>query len=93
MIEIPRIKIELEGIKHSVQSMLGSSNDELERMIVQTIDSTLTEDWVREQIQFAVRTCIKEAIDNVATDYRVQRAITEQISLAIEKMVKPKKEE
>lgn len=87
MQELPRLTIQLDGIKQNVAAMLAQSNNEINEMVVKTIEEKINEGWVQEEINQAVVSCLKKAIANVANDYALQQAITRSVSQEITKMI------
>jgi len=86
-----RIRIELEGVKQSVQHMFNQNNEELNKMVMDEIDRQLQLEWVQDKIRWSVESCIKEAIDDISNNYRLKSAITGLIGKSIEKLIKEPK--
>ncbi len=87
MIDVPILRIELEGVRSSVVTMLQDRNDELNKMIAQEIDATLKLEWVQEKISYVVKEMIGKAIDKVSNNYQLQDAIASLVSNAVTEMV------
>ena len=84
---LPVLRIELEGIKQNIAHMFNQNNDELNKMVQETIESQLTEDWVQGEINQAVRSCMKSAIEDIANNWKLKNAITELMVDSIEKTI------
>lgn len=90
MSEFPRIRIELEGVRSTVQTMLTRNNDDINNMVISSLEKQINEEWVQDGINNSVRKCLESAIDDIASDWNLKSAISKQISLAIEKMISQK---
>lgn len=88
---LPTLRIELDGIRSSVKHIFLQHNEELSNMVMDELDRQLQLEWVQIEIKGAVESCIKEAIDGVANNYRLKSAITDLIGEAIEKLIKEPK--
>ena len=84
--DIPRIRVELEGVRRAVMSML-SENDELEQLVNETIRARITDDWVKGEIERAVESCISKAISGIADNYEVQNIIRQAIVIGLKEGV------
>jgi len=78
--EIPRIHIELEGIRTSIQHMFMTKNDELNNLICNELEKTLSAEWVKESIRVEIEKIVKEAILNIKGNFLLKQAITDSIS-------------
>ena len=76
----PTIRIEIDSIRHTVQQCFADSTNEFTRQVERQLEATLTTEWVQNEIIKAVDTCIKSAISQIGTDYRLQNAISGAIS-------------
>ncbi len=85
--EFPVLRIELEGLKQNIATMFNQNNDELNKMVIETIENKLTAEWVQAEINSAVEYCIRNAIKEVSGNWKLQAAITELISENIEKLI------
>ena len=83
MINIPTIKIELENLKQSVQHCFVDYNNELNDLIIETLNDRLTESWVREEINKVVTKCLKSAIANIAGNYQLEKALSDLIAKSV----------
>jgi len=88
MDEIPRLRIELDGIKQSVIHMFNQNNEELNNMIIAEFDKQLTSEFVQLEINKAVSECIRKSISGVTSDWNLQQAITRMISDNIAELIK-----
>jgi len=66
--DMPILKVELEGFKQNIRGMLCDHNQELTNQIIKSINTTLTEDWVKTSIQHQVNKCIAESIKKITCD-------------------------
>lgn len=83
MSNLPIIRIELDGVRNTVAAMLTDKNKEISEYVIKSLEKQITEDWVIEEIDTAVKSCLKSAIASVANDYQMRSAITELISNAV----------
>lgn len=83
MYNMPILKMEIQGLRHSVLHAMNQSNDDLNKIVSESINKQLTEDWVMQEIDLAVKKCLKEAIEGIANSYQLRSAITESISNVI----------
>jgi len=88
MMNIPTIRIELQGIRETVQAMFAGSNNELTERITETLERTITEDWVQSRINEEVAKCINKAISNLSDSYTLQTALTKIIVERLENIIK-----
>ena len=70
-----RLKIELEGLKTSVQHMFNDHNEELNKYIIEQVNSTLTEEWVKESVKKQVNICVQNAVNDISENWALQSAI------------------
>ena len=77
---ISTVKIQLDGIKEQVAHAFIDRNNEINHMILDTIESTITQAWVQEEINNAVRACIHDAISGLVNDGNLVRAIRDVMS-------------
>lgn len=82
------LKVELEGVKHSLAHFIGSRNIEFNEMILNSLDKKLSEEWIIAEIDKAVEQVIHQSISKITTDYRVESAIRDAISDAVVKRIK-----
>jgi len=80
---LPIIRLELEGVKHTVAHMLADRGKEINALITQSLDSTLKEEWVVEQINYEVVESVKKAIKGLSNSYALQSTITDMIEKSI----------
>lgn len=88
--EIPRLKIEIEGIKRNIVHAFNQNDKELSIMVMKTIEETLNAEWVQNEINHAVNLCIKNAIADISNNYTLKSSITSLISESISKLVESK---
>lgn len=88
MFETPKIKIEIEGVRSSILHHFDVANNDLNKRILNTIEETLTLDYIDQQIKQVVFKCLTEAIDDVANNYQLKSAITTVVSDSITKILK-----
>ena len=90
MSSMPIIKIEMEGIRQQVGSMIADHNNEINEMVQDALKQTLNEEWVRIQIQENVNKCVKSAISNLSDNYVLKSAVECTIAASLTKMMKEK---
>ena len=90
MQDIPRLHIELEGVRSKIVTLLSDHNNMLGKMVTKTLEETITEEWVQQKINVAVRQCIEKAIKSVSDNYTLQIAIKELVSEQIARLVEHK---
>tara|TARA_Y100001951_G_scaffold104787_1_gene117810 strand:- start:38159 stop:38413 length:255 start_codon:yes stop_codon:yes gene_type:complete len=69
------LKIELDGVKHSVRHLLETHNSEMSKMIQEEIERQITQDWVKHRIRQSVTDCINKSIDSLADNHRLREAL------------------
>jgi signal recognition particle GTPase len=84
---LPILRIELEGVRANVAHMLNANNESINKMVLDSLEKQLTEEWVQQQIDQAVKDCLHKSIVKVADDWQLQNAITQLIGEAIAKMI------
>jgi len=80
MLNMPMLKIEIEGLRYSVIHAFDGHNKDFSEHVADTLEKTLTEEWVKKSVQEAVNECIKTAVKNISGNYQMQRAITDLMS-------------
>lgn len=65
------LRFELEGIRKTVSALFDRENEKIQQMVADTLESTLTEEWVQSEIKLAVESCVKKAIAGVANNYEL----------------------
>ena len=78
--EIPRIHIELEAIRSSIYHMFVMRNEELNDLVCDELEKTLSAEWVKESIRVEIEKIVKEAILNIKDDFSLRKVITDSIS-------------
>lgn len=79
----PIIKIELEGLSQQVRAMLVTRNEEINKIIEQTLEQQLSEDWVIARIDAAVRDALSNGIRAIADHPYLRDAITDAIATQV----------
>jgi hypothetical protein len=79
MNEMPILRFELDGVRSRVAHMLSSKNDELNELVLQSLDRQLTQEWVMAEIDAAVKGALLSAIRSVGDNYTVRSALNEVI--------------
>ena len=77
MMDIPIIRVEMEGIRRSAMS----------HMVQQALAATLNEEWVRESVQAAVNKTVQEAINNLGDNWNLKVAVSDALSKALTQMI------
>jgi hypothetical protein len=83
----PVIRIEVEGLKAGVMHHMQQRNDEFNEMVQKTLESTLTEDWVKHSIQEAVNKTVQNAIDGLGDNWQLKNAVSDALGKALAQMV------
>jgi uncharacterized protein YqeY len=83
----PIIKIEMQQVRESVMHYMQQRNEELNAMVQETLEQTLTEEWVKVSIQDSVNSVVQKAIDNVGENFQFRCAVEKAIGDALAKMV------
>ncbi len=74
---VPVLQISLEGVRHNVNAMLTARNDEINRMVQESLDKQLNEEWILFEIDKQVKECLSKAIGALSVNYKLQNTITE----------------
>lgn len=90
MIEIPRIRIELEGVKSAVSSMLTHHNSEINDLITKSIESQINEEWFVEHINVTVKNMLENAVTDMSSNWELRQAISNLVSSTVAKMISDK---
>jgi len=89
---IPGLKLELESVKQYIATMLIDRNNEINEMVLKTLDRTLNEEWVAREISEQVRECVKNAISDMTEvselTYTIKEVLAKHISSVIEEREK-----
>ena len=78
---IPIIKIEIEGMKESIQNALAVHNDEFNIMISNAVDKSFTVETIQAKIEMQVAKALDNAIDGLSEHYQI-KTIVKDIVLA-----------
>ncbi len=89
MRDLPMIRVEIEGVRQTVTRMFNDRNNELNDMVIESLDRQLSESWVQSEIDEAVKQCAKNAIAALADDWRLQQAITKLVGESVSKLIAP----
>ena len=84
----PIIKFELEGLKNTVMQYMGAHHDEVNEMVKHQLETTLTEDWVKFEIEAAVHETVKEAIKSIGSKWQVRSAVEDALEETISGMIR-----
>ncbi len=87
MQELPRLRIELEGVRQTINHMFGQNQDALLGMVSESLEKTLNQEWVQEQINAEVEKCVRKAISNVSDNHDLRSAITNMVAEQVTKLV------
>jgi len=91
MRDFPVLKIELENVRETVMHALISRNDAINKMVIESLESQLTEEWVQVKINQSVKDCLSRALDDVASEWKLRQAISSLVADQVEKMVESAK--
>lgn len=87
MRDITTLRIEIDGLRTCVGEALVSRNAEINRLVIDSLEKQLTEEWVMAEIDKSVKSCLTSAIENIANDYHMRNAITDLISNVVVKKI------
>lgn len=90
MSDIPRLRIELEGVRATVATMLAHHNDDINKMVISSLNEQLTQEWVQTEIDQAVVQLLRKSISEISSNWELKQAITKLVGEAIAKMVNDK---
>lgn len=77
---IPILRFEIDHLRQSIQSCFLESHSDLKKRVLDTIDKTLNEQWVQNQIQSAVNECMREAINDLCNNAELKYLLTKLMS-------------
>lgn len=80
---MPFIKIELERVKQAAYHAFHQSNKDFDKLIARTLESRLTQQWVKNEVSKACDQVIREAIKAVIDDHTIKQALQESLSKTI----------
>jgi hypothetical protein len=86
----PIIRIEMDGLKHSVMHHMQKHNDEFNEMVQEALEKTLNEGWVKVQIQQAVNNTVKSVINGLGDNWQLKSAVEDALSKSLSEMVENK---
>ncbi len=84
MRDIPTIRVQLDGVRRTIQHCFADSDSELSKMVQNTIEKTITEEWVQYEINKEVRLCLDKAIASLSNNYTIQKMLEKLISESIQ---------
>ena len=87
MLDMPKIRIELEGISRTVQHMFATHNDELNTIICEKLDKTLNKDWVKNIIGEEVEKLVRKSVPNIRNNYQLRDAIENLVADNLTKLI------
>jgi hypothetical protein len=91
MHDIPRIHIELEGTRRTIQAAFLDHDNDMSKMVQDSIEKTLTKGWVESEIQDQVNKMIRSAIEDITNNYELKRAISDLVANRITEVINGKK--
>ena len=75
MDDLIKVRLELEGIKHTIIHAFSSSQEEISDMVSKSLDEILKPEIMQRTVNDAVTKCVYSAIDELSTNYEVKKAI------------------
>ncbi len=72
---IPIIKIELEGMKQSIQAALTARGEEFDTMIHAAVDKIFTIETIQAKIDMQVAKALDNAIDSLSESHHVREIV------------------
>ena len=85
--DAPIIQLAMAGIRQSVMSHMMAHHAEYNEIVRQALASTLSEKWVKKEVQAAVNKTIQEAINNLGDNWHLKSAVTDALSAALTQMI------
>lgn len=85
--DIPRLRIDLEGVRTSINTMLIQHNDDINKIVIDSLNKQITEDWIQSEIDNAVKIALKKSIEGIATQWELREAISNLIAKSVAKMI------
>lgn len=93
MRDFPVLRIEIEGVRQTVAHALVAKEEAINKMVLKSLEDQLTEDWVTDAINSAVKQCLVKSIDQVSDNWALRDAISKLIGESIRKLVNGDKHE
>lgn len=75
MNEIPVIRIEIEGMRQSVQNALAVHNKEFDTMIHKAVDKIFTVETIQAKIDMQVAKALDNAIDSLSESHYIKSVV------------------
>jgi len=83
-------RVELEGLKSSVMHYMNEHQSQINEIIRQRLEETLTEEWAVNEINQAVDKCLHEAAYELSKNWELKDMLTKcMISTLRESIEKP----
>ncbi len=73
--DIPIIKIEIEGMKEKIQSCLAVHNNEFNTMVHSAVEKAFSVEAIQDKIDRQVEIVLDEAIESLSGDRLIQDAL------------------
>ena len=86
--EVPIIRVEIDSMKHRIAQMLMDNQDELQSMIMQSIERELTVEKLQEQMDYHVRVLIQKSIEDLPRNMYLRGVISEAIANMVQNQIK-----
>ncbi len=87
--DIPIIKIQVEGMKQSIQNALAIHGKEFNDMISEAVDKSFTVETIKAKIEMQVAKALDNAIDSLSENYQVKTIMKD---IVVQSLVKKRDE-
>jgi phospholipid N-methyltransferase len=82
--DVPIIKIELEGLRKQISTALMSNNNEFDKMISEAIEKSFTVETIQHKIDMQVAKALDNAIDCLGSSLPVREIIEDIVVKSLE---------
>jgi hypothetical protein len=83
--EVPILRIEIEGMKRQINAALMGNSEELNKMIAKAIDKSFSVEAIQYKIDMQVAKALDNAIDNLSNCYPVRQIIEDIVVKSLTK--------
>ena len=88
---IPRIRLDVEGLKHSVVHCFNEHSLELGKIVQEELDKVLSKESIQKEIENQVLCCVNQAIKNISQNWTLVNHIETEMANQIVKRLKESK--
>ena len=83
--DIPIIRIEIQGMKESIQNAVAVHHEEFNTMIHEAVDKSFTVKTIQAKIEMQVAKALDNAIDGLSESYQVKTIVMDIVLRSLEK--------